>query len=1714
MVNDHELLARLQQVFEAGELAEISARLLRVPEAWVGIHDERLLDRALSADRGPALGVGRLALLSLGFDAMPEERLSDTLEEKAASVWNAAARSDTSPTDLPGVGLLAIGLRRVVASEGAPHAASLILHAPAVWRSAVACAWPDLPEASVLLRTLLASDDPEALGVASHALLANLSVEDAAAALQQAWGERVPGEALARLISIEPEMARALATSIEIGDPTEGPSEHSVEDRSDEHLTRAAVFMARGAAPDAALALEAAWEAARGRTADIADAMADLAEMESNPVLAIEAERQSVHFGPSPARRARLALALANAGRPEEALRALPSSRRSPEEHVAAAASARQMGDTRTVEASLREAADQFRAMTAPPPAWLTRLAAELEQAGLSGLALQVLQRIIQSRPAEPLGRAHFAQALLQAGEASQGASEAAAALMIRPDLLPARRTLAACLQESGRPDAALEHWVQVAEHDPESLIDLGHCALAAQRLEIAEKASSQLLARDPGSTAAQILKGEILSQKGDAEGARACLEEATRANPSRAEAWIALAAAQSKCGDAFAGGATLTHAAQLMPQEPRLFAALAAHLDSQGQTRQALEAIERALQGLPGRAEWLALQGELLVRLGHTERAQTVLREALARRPGDSSARLSLAKLLEDSGQSAEAAELAAGLGEGLSPTAYLAAAKIVIRSAEETPDSAKLETAGRYLHEIEGAEGMEAQLALWSGRLHEAAGRHAEAFECFRLAEQQISPEAIEDHRAVVIGLARSALATGQAPLALATLEAALDRHPTSAELHIAFSEAALQADLSERALQAARQGAELAPHSVPALAQLARAARQIGDWKTAVDALRDLFGLAPRDPAAGFDLVEAALRAEDLPTARATLASLLWNHRTNPEVLRRAAQALFAAADAGAARAALRRAASLLPPASPAWKALARTSEEVGDLETAQSAWRKCTEIDPKDVEALAHSAGALWKLGRHAASIGLWQRCVALEPKNSDLQRDLARAYMANGETSRGLNAYGLAIQASPADVSLAHEAGTAALRFGALDEARDTLRHAARLAPHDPEIATALAQALYRLGRPQESLAAIQAVGRHEDLPPAAYAVHSLSAAAVGEGAAARASLDRVLHRPVRGVDDAAWVSRAAAKLGEWDEAVAAFDRVPVGENAQTSPAVRLARIGAILRSLEARLLLSLADVRRHLPNGSQGDQAASDLTALRGSAHGTTPEVEALNLRLGAAMGSLSDEGIRALEALVEKSADPGVGLSLAAAYLAKSQHARAHEVLDSLTHSGSDGSIPMLRGICLAARGDHETARKAYEQAAADPAFAPASIRLAAESWLAQARPEQAIAALNAALAFWPDEPLWHSRLASLYQEADNPAAALPHLQQAVELDPTDGPAGLALGRALRADGQISEAREVYARVLDRFPADGAVWKEAGDLALALGEAEVAAGWLERACTLAPSDANVLLSSARAAMALGKGREAADRARSAARLAPEDPFILLGLGEILAGQGKLDRALEAYDRALAHAEHPLPVQLARCRLLSRLGKSTEAATALEELSGADPENEQIWGALAEARESAGDEEAAIEAATRATRFAPRNPAHHLALARLSRKTGQLDRALDEVHQAQVLDPTEPAIFLELGAIYEGRREANEALQSYQRAIALNQRSPEAHFRAGVILKGLKSYTQAARMFRRAVDLDPKDAAAAHQLAAVRALELVHGGNLHSAVHP
>jgi tetratricopeptide (TPR) repeat protein len=110
------------------------------------------------------------------------------------------------------------------------------------------------------------------------------------------------------------------------------------------------------------------------------------------------------------------------------------------------------------------------------------------------------------------------------------------------------------------------------------------------------------------------------------------------------------------------------------------------------------------------------------------------------------------------------------------------------------------------------------------------------------------------------------------------------------------------------------------------------------------------------------------------------------------------------------------------------------------------------------------------------------------------------------------------------------------------------------------------------------------------------------------------------------------------------------------------------------------------------------------------------------------------------------------------------------------------------------------------------------------------------------------------------------------------------------------------------------------------------------------------------------------------------------------------------------------------------------------------------------------------------------------------------------RRAGHLDRALDELASAQAAHPRDARLALELGQVYEERRDFKRSLDEYVRAIELDPTSTQAHYRGGLMLKNMKAYTQAGQLLKRAVELNPKDPEALHQLAAVRALELVHGG--------
>ena len=427
-----------------------------------------------------------------------------------------------------------------------------------------------------------------------------------------------------------------------------------------------------------------------------------------------------------------------------------------------------------------------------------------------------------------------------------------------------------------------------------------------------------------------------------------------------------------------------------------------------------------------------------------------------------------------------------------------------------------------------------------------------------------------------------------------------------------------------------------------------------------------------------------------------------------------------------------------------------------------------------------------------------------------------------------------------------------------------------------------------------------------------------------------------------------------------------------------------------------------------------------------------------------------------------------------------------------------------------MLAGLCHRSMGNLELARQAFEAASFDPSLFPLARALTAMIDDPSTGQTLAIPPLNEAVAAWPNESGWHLMLANLYIDHEQLDSALPHLQHAADLDPENGDAWLALARALRDAGHPDEAQQAYEQVVRLLPGLGQVWKEAGSLALARSDYDRAATWFARAQAVGPSDVEALTGAARADLGLGRLSAARTKAQLALEQSLESPIALQCLAEVLALEGDVDQALAMLERAAVRSDRPAPITALRARLLTEHGRADQAVTDLQR-SLEETSDDSLWAALADALASIGRFDEALQAGSEAARMAPRSAPHRIRLGRISRQAGYLDRAIDELAQAEALSSS-AELAMEQGQVFEERREFDRALQAYQHAVELKPGLAPAYLRAGWVYRTLKAYPQAARMFKRAVELAPEDASALHQLAAVHALQLVHGGLHPSAV--
>jgi tetratricopeptide (TPR) repeat protein len=1125
----------------------------------------------------------------------------------------------------------------------------------------------------------------------------------------------------------------------------------------------------------------------------------------------------------------------------------------------------------------------------------------------------------------------------------------------------------------------------------------------------------------------------------------------------------------------------TLTEAVQANPKDSTIRRVLSSLLRAQGKSSEALEAAAVAWELDPKNVSARLEYAELLSELGHGDRALEILRQAALRQPLSWEVGLALAKAYERRGELEQAARAIRPLPPSAPPEAHFYSARIELKSGADGPE---LRTATKNLEIAEHGGWVEPALDYWFGQALERAQRYEQALTRYDQAQQALPTDEYELREQAALGSARASVGLDQISKALAVLENAQISFPRSARILAARSDVYLIANLPEKALEIAEQAIELDPEETRAWHALGDSLANTGDLRGAVEAIERLSALDPEAAEGWLTLARLASQAQDQRIVRRSVAEALWRGRRNPKVLQDAAEFLEQEGNLPAAIRVMKAAARIRPKDPRLVGALAGIQETSGDYQGAYDAWQTSIALAPSEPEPLRRSAACARVLGLGDQSVQLLEKAVAIEPGNVLLRRDLAKSHLEQGQVRQGLLAYAAAVKSAPNDGSLVCEAVEAGLCSGDPRYALALLGKVGPVLSDSGRARAAMGEAFLLLDKQDHAVSSLTAAVEQGFETTRVFSMLAVSSTDRGR---AVAYLEQAREAPINSPHDAVWRARAEMRLlngSEAIEALEAWESDPFADR-------ELIRLGLRIRDL--LWLFDRSDAVSTLQEKAIAkliDQALKDLQA------------RALDDASLSAWHRV-DEAPTDLVEYVDQDPMGWIGEALVIAHIKSDQLEAAKEALDQvrLVRSEPEWSS-ILDGMIHEMSGRGEDSRAAYRSGSSS---SPIATYLLGRAYERAGSAKRAATHIGVAVIEAPEQHRWQYKLALVYSELGDEDSTLAHYQEAAAKDPENPEYLLSLAGAYAVSGHLNQALEGYTNALAYGSESVTAYCEAGEIALQLGALDQAYAWFERAITLSPSDIDSLVGSAKASIARGDSEQADERLNAAVQQAPDDARVLLGIGHVRAGSGDFEAAMASFEQAQQAGADPDVVRRGESKILAQQGKYSLAAEAMRDLLNSDPADHRLWHELSETLEAGSDLSAAEQAIGEAIRISPTNPEYRLGLGRISRKSGNLDRAIEELRQAESVDAEDPRIPIEAGLVYEERREYSRALDSYLKAVEIDSDSLQAHYRAGILLRTLKAYRKAGEMLKRAAELAPANQEVMHQLAAVRALELVHG---------
>lgn len=332
---------------------------------------------------------------------------------------------------------------------------------------------------------------------------------------------------------------------------------------------------------------------------------------------------------------------------------------------------------------------------------------------------------------------------------------------------------------------------------------------------------------------------------------------------------------------------------------------------------------------------------------------------------------------------------------------------------------------------------------------------------------------------------------------------------------------------------------------------------------------------------------------------------------------------------------------------------------------------------------------------------------------------------------------------------------------------------------------------------------------------------------------------------------------------------------------------------------------------------------------------------------------------------------------------------------------------------------------------------------------------------------------------------------------AALIAFQSAVQCDPKQILAQLALAEALSEKGNLTEALAVYTRVLNLEPGNMSALRGAAAIYLHGKIHNKAVEVLEQLIRLAPSDPQLHADLGSEYVAVGNTEGAEKQFQEALRLKPNQPSALLGLANVYLRKGDEAQAIALLQKVAKLVPTAFEPHFLLGSAYNRLSRYQDALTELQHAQRLGANDSELYYHLARAYAGLGrtdDRAEALDQFTALTRQAKQDTEARRRTLQLVEEaktfvdSGNLDAAVARLEEARELRPPDDQLLFRLASLHYDLHRDGVAQSYAEEAISLAPSEWLYHYLLGLIEMRSKRWTQAQGSLDTALRLNPSSA--------------------------